>query len=57
MPLSPVAARNAKPAEKPYKLTDGGGLALLVNPNGSKFWRLRYHFLGSEKMMTLGPYC
>ena len=56
MPLSPVAARNAGPKDKPYKLADGGGLALLVSPNGSKFWRLRYHHMGSEKMMTLGPY-
>lgn len=38
MPLTDTAIRNAKPKAKPYKLTDGEGLYLLVNPNG--FWGL-----------------
>jgi integrase len=56
MSLSPVAARNAAPRDKPYKLADSDGLALLVNSNGSKYWRFRYHHMGKEKMLTLGPY-
>jgi integrase len=51
-----MAIRNARPHAKPYKLADGDGLALLVNPNGSKWWRLRYRFAGREKMVSLGVY-
>jgi hypothetical protein len=40
MPLRDTAARNAKPTAKPRKLSDDGGLHLLVQPNGSKLWRL-----------------
>jgi integrase len=56
MPLTDTELRNAKPKEKPYKLADGGGLVLLVHPNGSKYWRLRYYFLGKEKLLALGVY-
>ncbi len=54
MALSDTAIRNARPQEKPYKIADG--LTLLVNPNGSKWWRLRYRFAGREKMVSLGVY-
>jgi hypothetical protein len=40
MPLTDVAIRKAAPKAKPYKLADGGGLYLLINPNGSK-WLFR----------------
>lgn len=46
----------AKPNGKPYKLTDGGGLCLLIAPSGAKLWRWRYYFAGKEKMMALGEY-
>lgn len=52
--LSALAIDNAKPREKPYKLSDGNGLHLLVNPNGSKLWRLRYRFGGKQLMLSLG---
>ena len=42
MALSGVKVRSAKPEAKAYKLTDGEGMVLLVHPNGSKYWRLRY---------------
>ncbi|CAK9884222.1 MAG: Prophage integrase IntS [Candidatus Erwinia impunctatus] len=42
--------------EKPYKLSDGGGLFLLVNPNGARYWRLKYRFGGKEKLLALGVY-
>ncbi len=42
MSLTDTAIRKAKPATKPYKLTDGGGLYLLIQPNGAKWWRLDY---------------
>jgi len=38
--LSDVALRSIKPRDKQFKLSDGGGLFLLVNPNGSHLWRL-----------------
>lgn len=56
MPLSDTKARAAKPKEKPYKLADAGGLFLLVNPNGRKWWRLKYRFEGKEKLLSLGVY-
>jgi integrase len=46
----------AKPSDKPYKLSDGGGLCLLVTPSGARLWRWRYRFEGKEKMMALGEY-
>jgi len=56
MPLNDTQIRNAKPKDRPYKLTDGGGLTLLVQPNGSKWWRFRYRIDGREKMLSCGVY-
>ena len=39
MPLTDAAIKGAKPLDKPKKLADGGGLYLLLNPNGSRWWR------------------
>ena len=36
MPLTELEIKNAQAREKPFKLTDGGWLFLLVNPNGPK---------------------
>lgn len=56
MPLTDVAVRNAKPSDRPQKLSDGGGLHLLVTPNGTRLWRLQYRFEGKQKMLALGAY-
>ena len=56
MALSDLKVRSAKPEAKAYKLSDGDGMVLLVHPNGSKYWRLRYCFGGKEKMLALGKY-
>jgi len=56
MPLSDAAVRNAQPSAKPRKLSDGGGLHLLVTPTGSRHWRLQYRFEGKQKMVTFGSY-
>lgn len=56
MPLSDAACRAAKPAEKPYKISDGGGLHLLVEKNGSRLWRQAYRFDGKQKLIALGAY-
>ncbi|WKL57379.1 Arm DNA-binding domain-containing protein [Asticcacaulis sp. ZE23SCel15] len=53
MPLSELTVRKAKPAAKPYKLTDEGGLFLLVSTTGSKLWRFKYRHLGKEKLLSL----
>ncbi|WP_052285701.1 tyrosine-type recombinase/integrase [Kluyvera genomosp. 1] len=46
----------AKPADKPYRLADSGGLFLFVPPSGKKVWRMRYRFDGKEKTLVIGPY-
>lgn len=56
MALTDVKVRSAKPTDKPYKLTDGEGMHLMVHPNGSKYWRLQYRFDGKQKMLALGIY-
>ncbi|MCZ8271745.1 MAG: integrase arm-type DNA-binding domain-containing protein [Beijerinckiaceae bacterium] len=56
MALTDTAIRNAKPGEKPRKLSDGDWLFLVVNPNGSKHWRMGYRFDGKESVMSLGSY-
>jgi len=56
MPLSDTAVRSAKPREKAYKLSDEKGLYLQVDPNGSKFWRLKYRFADKERKLCFGCY-
>jgi integrase len=56
MPLNDAAIRAARPGEKPVKLTDGGGLYLLLTPGGSRLWRFRYRFGGRETTLSMGPY-
>ena len=56
MKLTDRACKAAKPADKPYKQADGGGLHLLIKPNGSKLWRLKYRYLGKEKSLAIGQY-
>lgn len=56
MPLTVVQVKNAKPKDKPYKLADERGLYLLVNPNNSKLWKLKYRFAGIEKKLSLGAF-
>jgi integrase len=54
--LTAQQVKNAKPAEKAYKLADGEGLFLQVMPNGSRLWRLKYRHAGLEKLLALGKY-
>jgi integrase len=56
MPLTDAAIRRAKPADKPQKLADGGGLFLLITVAGAKSWRWKYRVAGREKLLTLGLY-
>lgn len=58
--LTEPQIRAAKPeptdAPKARKLFDGEGLYLLIQPNGSKLWRLKYRIGGREKLLALGSY-
>ena len=56
MPLSDTAIKKSLPADKPYTLTDSGGLYLLVMPTGGKLWRWSYRFEKKERLMALGKY-
>lgn len=56
MSLTETRIRALKPQGKPYKLTDGKGLHLLVTPAGGRLWRYRYRFAGRENMLGLGQY-
>lgn len=56
MPLSDAQLRSLKPATLPSKLSDGGGLHVLVTPQGSKLWRIAYRFEGKQKLLALGAY-
>jgi integrase len=56
MPLKELQVRTAQPRKKAYKLADGEGLFLLVQPNGSKLWRLKYRFGGKERLLSFGAY-
>lgn len=54
--LSDVKIRNAKPADGPYKMSDGEGLHLAVHPTGAKCWRYRYRIDGRENLFAIGEY-
>lgn len=57
-PLTNTEINNAKPKNKAYKLSDGGGLFLLIKPNGIKNWRFRYKrpITGKENEISLGNF-
>jgi integrase len=57
MALNDAKIRNTKPAEKPFKLTDGHGLYLEVRPTGAKLWRYRYRIAGKENVFAIGAHC
>ena len=56
MPLSDRKIKALKPSSKPAKYSDGGGLHLLVTPQGNKLWRQAYRFGGKQKTLALGSY-
>ena len=56
MPLTDTRIRNAKPTAKTYKLSDGGGMYLLVTSDGARYWRMDYRFAGKRRTLALGVY-
>ena len=56
MPLNALTVRNAKGRERPYKLSDSGGLYLFVQPKDGRYWRLAYRVESKQRTMALGVY-
>ena len=56
MALKDMEVRYTTKRGKDYKLADGEGLHLLVRPNGSKLWRMKYRLSGKEKLLSFGAY-
>ena len=56
MALTDSKIKQAKAKEKDYKLSDSGGLFLLVTKTSRKYWRLKYRFVGKEKLLSIGVY-
>jgi hypothetical protein len=56
MPLTDTQVRNSKPTAKTCKLSDGGGMYLLITPDGARYWRLDYRFGGKRRTLALGVY-
>ncbi len=54
--LNDTRIRQAKAGERPIKLSDGGGLHLLIQPRGTKLWRMAYRFAGKQKTLAVGVY-
>ena len=56
VPLTESRIRQIRAPDKPTKLADGGGMYLLLRPDGSRYWRLDYRFDGKRKTLALGVY-
>ncbi|MGN7930534.1 tyrosine-type recombinase/integrase [Sphingopyxis sp. 22461] len=56
MSLTHIQISNAKPMEKAYKMADSEALYLVVQPNGSKLWRMNYRHLGRQKTLYFGSW-
>ena len=54
--LTDTAIRKTKPQSKPFKLSDGGGMYLLIKPDDGRYWRMDYRFCGKRKTLALGVY-
>ena len=55
--LTDELIKQAAPKDKIYKLFDGAGLYIAVQPSGSKVWRMKYlQQSGGESVLTFGRY-
>ena len=52
--LTENSIKKAKILEKQYKIYDGDGMFLLIHPNGSKYWRMKYTFDDKSKLASFG---
>lgn len=56
MPLTDLAIRKAAAKPSPYKMSDGGGLYLLIRPDGARYWRMDYRCAGKRGTLAFGVY-
>jgi hypothetical protein len=56
MPLTDIVVRKAKARAVPYKMADGGGMYVLVRPDGARYWRMDYRWEGRRRTLALGVY-
>lgn len=56
MPLTELEIRAAKPRERLFKLSDGGGLQLWITPDGAKRWRMAFRFGDKQRTLAIGVY-
>jgi hypothetical protein len=54
--LTPSAVADLRPVRYARKVSDGGGLYVLVTPKGSRCWRFAYRMAGKQKTLALGTY-
>ena len=54
--LTDLKVRSAKPTDRDWKLSDGGGLFLLIKPTGGKLWRWKYRLQGKENLFAIGGF-
>ncbi len=52
--LTPNAVAELRPVRYARKVSDGGGLYVLITPNGSRCWRFAYRMAGKQKTLALG---
>ena len=56
MALTALQIQSTKPGAKNQRLSDGGGLYLLLTTKGQRWWRFDYRFEGKRKTLSLGVY-
>jgi integrase len=56
MALTDVQIRKAAPLDKDYKLSDSGGLYLMVKTTGGKLWQMSYRYAAKSKTLSFGKY-
>ena len=54
--LTDTLIKATTPRDKVFRLSDGQGMYLEVHPNGSKYWRMKYRFMGKERRLSIGVY-
>lgn len=54
--LTDLTIRSAKPADRPRKLSDGKGLQSWIKPQGGRYWRREYRYLGRGKLLSIATY-
>ena len=54
--LTPAKIAGFQPKVKQYTVADGMGLMMIIHPNGGRYWRFRYRYMGIARMIGCGTY-